>query len=245
MRVLTARSEAQGRVEAGALAAVLELDGTWGGVERGRRAVERGLIVEFAGTREGPWEENPASPERAGLARVRVEQALPLMMLGQTAVRVAAVAEQRALSTVRNGLFPYAVSEAKLGEGVVCPDYVEAVSRPAIRQSILSDFQTTARSLGEQVRLTGGHKALEMEALRERVAQDSDTASTTYAEYAGNGRRIVAMPVHEEMRIVRFGAFLLQAGEPYCAEYIGPYMHASRRKGAVGKSGYYVAALVR
>jgi hypothetical protein len=244
-RVLVARSEAQGRVEAGALAAVLELDGTRAGVERARRAVESGLAVEFAGTRNGPWEESPDGPERAGLVRVRMEQALPLIVLEDTAVRVEAVAEQRALSTLRNGLFPYTVSAEKLAEGVVCPDYVEAVSRSAIRQSVLTGFQTEARSLGDRIRLTGGHKELEREALAERVAQDSDTVSAAYADYAGNGRRIVAMPVHEDMRIVRFGAFLLQTAEPYCAEYIGPYMQAGRRKASAGESGYYVAALVR
>ncbi len=74
------------------------------------------------------------------------------------------------------------------------------------------------------------------DALVERVRQDSDTTSTTFAEYLangqGNGRRIVAAPINlgepGGYRIVQIGAFFLLTqdeylsamggNKPFCAE---------------------------
>ena len=68
---------------------------------------------------------------------------------------------------------------------------------------------------------------------------DTDSATVSYAPYAGNGRRLVVMPIntyHPNYIIRGFGAFLLLPADQYdnggngewCAEYIGPYIQECR-----------------
>jgi hypothetical protein len=137
--------------------------------------------------------------------------------------------------------------------------WIEMTGRTHIRQAVLWGAQTYVRRVGDAIRGMGGMRALEVSALTERVAQDTDYSSRTYAEYAarglGNGRRIVAAPLHSphpSRRIVQIGAFfLLPAGDyalegdaPFCAEYIGPYVQGSKRKGAAD-AGFHIAVLLR
>ncbi len=135
--------------------------------------------------------------------------------------------------------------------------FIESTSASLIRQTILYDYQTVTRVIGESVVMTGGAKQTMRDALIERVNQDSDTAANSFAEYAsrglGNGRRLVAAPMNTgspNYRIVQIGAFFLLRGseypsggnKPFCAEFVGAYLQGSRYPGA-GGPGYYVARL--
>jgi hypothetical protein len=100
--------------------------------------------------------------------------------------------------------------------------------------------------------------------LVERVRQDLDRTSETFAEYfnngniLGNGRRVVACPINlgapGGYTIVQIGAFFLQreddyleamgGNKPFCAEYIGSYVQGGRGGRGAGASGYYVVRLV-
>lgn len=136
--------------------------------------------------------------------------------------------------------------------------YIEETSAAVIRRAIEQDYQTYQRAIGESVVMTGGAKQTIRNSLINRVNQDTDNISATYAEYVsrgiGNGRRLVVAPIntwYPDYRVVGFGAFFLllpseyPAGgnRPFCAEFIGAYVQGSRRKGA-GAPGAYVVRLV-
>jgi hypothetical protein len=137
------------------------------------------------------------------------------------------------------------------------PGFIEMVNRGNIRQSILYDYQTEEVSLGGDIRMTGGVRMLEVQAVNERIEQDTDPTATRYETYAanntGNGRRIVAVPIRDSRnRVLEIAAFFLPPSssqvqgvdEPFCAEYVGPYLQGARRRAATG-AGYYIAALAR
>jgi len=136
--------------------------------------------------------------------------------------------------------------------------YIEETSSAVIRAAIIADYQTKPLSIGLALTMTGGAKQTQREALQERVRQDSDSVSATYAEYAagrrGNGRRLVLVPINDgppNNILVGFALFFLLREEeyvkggnhPFCAEYVGPYVQGSRTKGA-GQAGAYVVRLV-
>jgi hypothetical protein len=137
--------------------------------------------------------------------------------------------------------------------------FIESTSSDLIRATIEQDFQTVTRTIGEAVVMTGGAKQTQHTSLLNRINQDTDRTSATFAEYtssgSGNGRRIVAVPVntgYPNYRIVQIGAFMLlpvseyQNGgnRPFCAEYVGAWVQGSTRKGAAD-AGAYVAKLIR
>lgn len=143
--------------------------------------------------------------------------------------------------------------------GMVEMGYIEMASTHGIRKAVLNDFQTSMRRIGDPLRFTEGMRHMETQALGERIASDPDAGSRSYAEYAargiGNGRRIVAAPIHSgapKFTVLQIGAFLLLpaleyregGSEPFCAEYLGPYIRGGRRKGA-GEAGFYVSSLVQ
>jgi Flp pilus assembly protein TadG len=148
---------------------------------------------------------------------------------------------------------------AKAKEGCASErGYIEETSASIIRMAIEKDYQTYLRAIGESVIMTGGAKQTIRHSLINRVNQDTDNISATYAEYVsrgiGNGRRLVAAPIntwYPDYRVVGFGAFFLLLPSEYpaggtksfCAEYIGPYVQGSRRKGA-GAPGAYVVRLI-
>ncbi len=109
--------------------------------------------------------------------------------------------------------------------------------------------------------MTGGAKQTQQDSIINRVRQDTDWASGSYAEYlvngTGNGRRLIAVPINTwspDYRVVGFAAFfLLDSSEyqsatggnkPFCAEYIGPYVQGSAHQGA-GGAGAFVVRLVQ
>lgn len=145
--------------------------------------------------------------------------------------------------------------------------YIEDTSAALIRATIIDDYQSITRGVGDLVNMTGGAKQSQLDSLHTRILQDSDTTSTTYAQYVssntGNGRRVIAAPINDggtplgsNNRIVAIGAFFLvptgQYGnggnQAWCAEYIGCYLQGSSNRCAVGgggnSAGAYVARLV-
>ncbi|MCW5977887.1 MAG: hypothetical protein KIT09_07405 [Bryobacteraceae bacterium] len=140
--------------------------------------------------------------------------------------------------------------------------FIENTSASIIRQSIVYDYQSVFRQVGDSVTMTGGAKQTMQDAIVERIRQDTDTTSNTFAEYfnggrtRGNGRRLVAAPINlgapGGYQIVQIGAFYLldestylsaQGGnKPFCAEYVGAYVQGSTGPGA-GGPGYYVVRL--
>jgi hypothetical protein len=107
--------------------------------------------------------------------------------------------------------------------------------------------------------MTGGAKQTQLDAMYQRVGQDTDATSMTYVDYVdnglGNGRRLVACPIntgYPNYEILSIGAFFLLpaseysrgGGEPFCAEYVGPYVQGATHKGG-GSAGGFVARLVQ
>ncbi|MEK7408296.1 MAG: pilus assembly protein TadG-related protein [Acidobacteriota bacterium] len=133
--------------------------------------------------------------------------------------------------------------------------YIEVTSADIIRQAIEQDYQSFTITVGSPVTMTGGNKQTQRDSLVNRVNQDTDTLSATYADYAasgtGNGRRLVAAAVnsgHPDNIVLGIGLFFLLTpseypnggGKPFCAEYVGPYVQGSRHKGASDAGGYVV-----
>lgn len=141
--------------------------------------------------------------------------------------------------------------------------FIEDTSASVIRSTIVDDFQSIFRAVGDLVAMTGGTKQSQLASLEDRIRQDSDTSSQTYAEYLsnarGNSRRIIAAPINDggtpagsNNRIVGIGAFFLKltgeygngANQAWCAEYIGPWVQGSRKKGVGdGANGAFVVRL--
>jgi hypothetical protein len=160
----------------------------------------------------------------------------------------------------RTGYMVNSVAEAAGGSE---RGFIESTSADLIRQTIIDDYQSVTRTIGDLVSMTGGAKQSQLDSLQTRILQDSDTTSTRYSQYQGNGRRIIAAPINDggtplgsNNRIVGIGAFLLTptgqygngGGQAWCAEYIGCWLQGGKNRCAVGGSqsaaGAYVARLV-
>lgn len=141
--------------------------------------------------------------------------------------------------------------------------FIEDTSAANIRATIEDDYQTVFRGIGDLVDLTGGAKQTELTSFQNRVNQDADTTSATFAEYMaaglGNGRRIIVAPINDggtppgsNNRIVQFAAFFLHTtgeygnggNQTWCAEYVGAWVQGSSHRGA-GAPGAYVVRLVQ
>ncbi len=142
--------------------------------------------------------------------------------------------------------------------------FIEDNSASMIRATIVDDYQSVIRSVGDLVSMTGGAKQTELDALLTRINQDTDSTSNTFADYIRNGhyngRRIVACPINDggtppgtNNRIVGIGAFFLKrtgdygngGNQAWCAEYIGPWVQGSTKQGAGdGQHGSFVVRLV-
>ena len=147
--------------------------------------------------------------------------------------------------------------------------YIEDTSSSLIRSTIVDDYQSVFRTVGDLVNMTGGAKQSQLDSLQTRILQDTDTSSSTYATYVsngqGNGRRIIAAPINDggsnpvgsNNRIVGIGAFFLVptgqygngGGQAWCAEYIGCWLQGSSHRCAVGgggnAGGAYVPRLIQ
>ena len=98
-----------------------------------------------------------------------------------------------------------------------------------IRQAIVSNTQSHDLVVGQPIVHAQGQRQTEDAALRERISQDRDPYSPTYADYmantdaygniTGNGRRIVFMPVdniYDEDRVIEFATFFLPVADYVC-----------------------------
>jgi len=133
-----------------------------------------------------------------------------------------------------------------------------------LRQAIVGGA-TDPVNVGDPVPMDNGAKNTEMSAIAMRVEEDTDTTSTTYAQYlangTGNGERVVYVPVNSgspSYTALGFaGFFLLNDGaytglhgnDSACAEYIGTYVQGAAGHGASGLasggSGAYHIKLYR
>ncbi len=97
--------------------------------------------------------------------------------------------------------------------------------------------------VGSTVNWVQGNKNVEP-AMQERFNQDTDTTAATYGAYAGNGRRILIVPVNDggdPAKVAGFAAFFMPPGvcgpkniSPCCGEYIGAAVIGSRYPGPGG-----------
>jgi Flp pilus assembly protein TadG len=137
--------------------------------------------------------------------------------------------------------------------------FIESTSASVIRATIVDDYQTVTRSIGDAVTMTGGAKQSQLTSLIERINQDNDSTSLTFSQYMaggrGTGRRIVGAPINTgapNYTIVQIGAFFLLPASEYsnggnaafCAEFLGAWVQGARNQGA-GAPGAYVARLIK
>jgi hypothetical protein len=138
--------------------------------------------------------------------------------------------------------------------------FIEDTSASLIAQTIIDDFQSVTRTVGDLVTMTGGAKQSQGDSLDTRIQQDLDTTSTSSTQYFApgnphNNRRVVACLINDgnlvngnQYRAIEMGAFLLlptaQYGtggnQSWCAEYLGPYVQGAKGRGAGGTGGYVV-----
>ncbi len=150
---------------------------------------------------------------------------------------------------------PLATSSSQLG--YCCVQNTAAT----LRQSIVSG-DTDSETIGANVAMDTGDKNTEMAAIGWRVAEDSDTTSTTYTDYVnnnfGNGARVVVVPVTSgqptNFRLVGFAAFFLKQSSYYsklhgndsaCAIYIGAWTSGVPPAAPGSGSGAWVLRLVQ
>ena len=100
--------------------------------------------------------------------------------------------------------------------------FIESTSASVITSTIVDDYQSVTRSIGDTVTMTGGAKQTELSSLIQRVNQDNDVTSLTFAQYMaggqGTGRRIVGAPINTgspNYQIVQIGAFFLLPASQY------------------------------
>ena len=291
----------QDSADQAALTAARELDGTWNGIWRAKRAAAAGLgdgmdsppelfgslaIHEvrsaFATKPAGGWTLMPASPENYRFVQVNATSEARLFFLsmipsvGQSRrVTVRAVAGQRAVRAAGEGLAPFSPAapdpmEANFGftPGGTYPlagvspgrgnGYIDVGQTPdeaGAEDAVVngSFYLDRAVAVGRPVKRVDRPVALR-NALQRRFLQDTDTGSTNYLDYAGNGRRILVVPVNdgsERASVVGFAAFLIQADScrgsrgPCYASYVGPSPVLHGKALGAGPPGLYDVTLFR
>lgn len=114
-------------------------------------------------------------------------------------------------------------------------------------------YLSSPMTVGSTIDMVSGNKSVDS-AMTTRFNQDTDTAASDYAHYAGNGRRILVVPVNNNADpplVAGFAAFFLQQNacgtknnDPCCAEYVGAAL-APSRKAASSSGGLYAVSLFR
>jgi len=128
-------------------------------------------------------------------------------------------------------------------------------SAASLRQAIVGGM-TDPETVGQPVNMDNGAKDTEMKAIAERVEEDTDTASTTYAQYlangTGNGERVVVVVVNSgdpNYINLGFAGFFLLNDDAYtklggndsaCAEYIGAWVKGMPNPQPGGSGAYHV-----
>jgi Flp pilus assembly protein TadG len=156
------------------------------------------------------------------------------------------------------------VLDMKEQSGPNIQGYIDSNSAAAIRNAIVKSEQSGGRvyTVGDPIFMSNGNKQSMDRAMQDRVRQDTDTTSATYADYLANyentnGRRLVIVPVNEgpatNFRLAGFGLFFLRTAEhydnrprdSYCAEYVGSAVLGSNHRGADSHGGAFAVRLVR
>lgn len=156
------------------------------------------------------------------------------------------------------------VLKMKEDAGSSVQGYIDSSSAAAIREAILADEVHTGRtySVGDPLFMATGNKQAEERAMQDRVNQDTDTTSRTYAEYIANGgdksgRRLVVVPINrgpsDNFRIAGFALFFLgrpadyqvSPSESFCAEYVGPAVLGGSNSGGSTGSGAFSVRLMQ
>ncbi|HET8550572.1 MAG TPA: pilus assembly protein TadG-related protein [Bryobacteraceae bacterium] len=140
--------------------------------------------------------------------------------------------------------------------------FIENTAASVSRETVVNDYQSITRSVGDLVTMTGGAMQTIYDALQERILQDTNQAATNASAYFGaphNNRRVVACLINDgtvvngnQFRSIEVGAFLLLPGATYgsggnqawCAVYLGPYCQGCLGS-AAGSSGAYVVRLLQ
>jgi hypothetical protein len=150
--------------------------------------------------------------------------------------------------------------------------YIELNSAQDIRQAIVYDAGTYDNpvTVGTPVGMAQGAGNTEGDSVGERVAQDTDSFSITYAAYKarienqtvpyGNGRRVVVVPINAgppNFVVAGFASFFLyQTPDEYgavigntsiCGEYIGTWAQGSPTAGGgtTGSPGEPITFVIR
>lgn len=156
------------------------------------------------------------------------------------------------------------VLQMKEDSGPSVQGYIDSNSAADIRAAILTDEVHGGRiyTVGEPLFMSSGNKQSQERAMQDRVNQDTDTTSRTYAEYTANGgdksgRRLVTVPVNggpaDNFRIKGFALFFLgtpstyqiSPSESFCAEYVGPSVLGGTNQGGGTSSGAFSVRLVQ
>lgn len=148
--------------------------------------------------------------------------------------------------------------------------YFELQSASSIRAAILGQRQLVPLQLGDILTLTNGQKQTEQDALVELANRDTDqtvyssSQNGTLPAYAGNGARLVILPINsgfygdssttpviQPTQVLSFGAFLLPmtfdngGNKSWCAIYMGAKAVGSEGVAPFSGAGAYVTKLVQ
>jgi hypothetical protein len=114
-------------------------------------------------------------------------------------------------------------------------------------------LDATPLTIGSVIDMVPGNKHVGP-ALAERLAQDTDTTSMTYASYHGNGRRLFVVPVNDggdTAVVIGYGVFLLlqdswgSNNQPVCAIYVSNSAVLNSSKTGTGVPGLFQVKLVQ
>ena len=130
-----------------------------------------------------------------------------------------------------------------------------AQSAATVRQAILGG-DTDPMSVGNPVEMDSGAQNTQPPDIAIRVDWDTDTTSTTYAQYlangTGNGMRVVMVPVNNGppnfIDVGLAGFFLLNdnyytslhGDQAACAEYIGTFVQGAGNHAPGGSGAYHI-----
>jgi len=125
----------------------------------------------------------------------------------------------------------------------------------ALRAAVINNsfFLPAPLTVGGTLQMYTGQESVP-DAMEQRYAQDTDVTSTRFADYSGNGRRLLSVAVNgggEPATVLGFASFFLHPTPcgtknttPCCAEYVGAAVVNSNHRGA-GDSGLYAVQLVQ
>jgi hypothetical protein len=128
-------------------------------------------------------------------------------------------------------------------------------SAATLRQAIVGGA-TDQMTTGDPVEMDNGAQNVQPSVMAQRVGMDSDTTSSTYAQYlasgTGNGMRVVYVPVNDgppNFIAVGFAGFFLLNSSYYsglngnasaCGEYIGTYVHGASNHAPGGTGIFHI-----